>query len=76
MCGFVGVQIGNYFGGELISRIEVELRVRSLRMERLQVIKRSQESSDGTSTQYWISVVSSVFSSIGTYFSSFLISQN
>ena len=27
MCGFGGVQRGNYFGGELIRRMEVEVRV-------------------------------------------------
>ena len=27
MCGFDSVQRGNYFGGELIRRIEVEVRV-------------------------------------------------
>ena len=30
MCGFDGVQKGNYFGGEPIKRTEVEVRVRKL----------------------------------------------
>ena len=31
MCGFDGVHIGNYFGGEPIRRTEVELRVGKLK---------------------------------------------
>ena len=31
MCGFGGIQGGNYFGGEPIRRIEVEARVRKLK---------------------------------------------
>ena len=29
MCGFDGVQRGNYFGGQTIRRIEVEIRVKN-----------------------------------------------
>ena len=43
MCGFDGVWRGNYFGGEPIVRMEVEVRVGKLRMERLQLRMRSQE---------------------------------
>ena len=31
MCGFDGIQKGNYFGGEPIGRAEVEVRVRMLK---------------------------------------------
>ena len=31
MCGFDGIQRGNYFGGEPIGRVEVELRVGKLK---------------------------------------------
>ena len=31
MCGFNGVQKGNYFGGELVRRTKVEVRVGNLR---------------------------------------------
>ena len=31
MCGFDGIQRGNYFGGELIGRAEVEVRVGKLK---------------------------------------------
>ena len=31
MCGFDGIQRGNYFGGEVIGRAEVEVRVEKLR---------------------------------------------
>ena len=31
MCGFDGVQRGNYFGGEAIRRMEVEVRVVKLK---------------------------------------------
>ena len=36
MYGFDGVQRSNYFRGEPIRRTEVEVRVESLRMERVQ----------------------------------------
>ena len=36
MCGFDGIQRGNYFGGEPI-RTEVEVRGQSLRTKRMQV---------------------------------------
>ena len=43
MCGFDGVQKGNYFRGEPIGRAEVEVRVGKLKNERPQVRMRSQE---------------------------------
>ena len=33
MCGFDGVRRGNYFGGEPIGGVEVEVRVRKLKNE-------------------------------------------
>ena len=43
MCGFDSFKKGNYFGGKEIRRTEVKVRLRKLRMERLQVRKRSWE---------------------------------
>ena len=34
MCSFDGIQRGNYFGGEPISSIEVEVRVRKIKTGR------------------------------------------
>ena len=31
MCGFGGVRKGNYFGGELVERTEVEVRMKNLK---------------------------------------------
>ena len=42
MCGFDGVQRDNYFR-EQIMKTEIEVRVRNLRMEILQVMIRSLE---------------------------------
>ena len=44
MRGFDGIQRGNYFGGEPITRTEVEVRVESLKTKRLWVRMRSLES--------------------------------
>ena len=33
MCGFDGIRRGNYFGGETIGGVEVEVRVRKLKNE-------------------------------------------
>ena len=43
MCGFDGIQRGNYFGVESIGRDEVEVKVGKLIMERPQVRMRTQE---------------------------------
>ena len=43
MCGFDGIRRGNYFRGEPFERVEVEVRVGSSRMERLQSRMRSVE---------------------------------
>ena len=43
MHGFDSVQRGKYFGGEPIRITAVEVRVRSLRTEMLQVMMRSQQ---------------------------------
>ena len=43
MCEFDGIQRGNYFVGETISRLKAEVRVESLKMERVMVRMRSRE---------------------------------
>ena len=46
MCGFDGVRRGNYFGGELIRRAEIEVRVGRLKNGKMKKKKRSNHTPD------------------------------